>query len=68
MAEYTVVGKKIIGIRRMTAKEKEAEGWDGEASVIVLDDGAVIFASQDEEGNGPGMLFGRNKDGSFYVW
>lgn len=64
------VGKKIKTVRSMNAKEMEHEGWSGNRPpiVVVLDDGSKIFASMDEEGNGPGCLFGSNSEGvSVYV-
>lgn len=67
-----IIGKKIVCIRPMTTKERESEGWDdcgGCTSVIELDDGTLIYPSSDDEGNGGGTLFGKDKDGkTFYVW
>jgi len=66
-----LTGRRIVGIRKMTEKEAAEEGWDISghlASVIVLDDGTKIYASRDDEGNGIGTLFGRDKSGkAFYV-
>lgn len=63
-----IEGRKIVKVREMTDAELEAEGWSRKTSVLVLDNGAKIYASQDEEGNGAGCLFGKNKEGeSFYV-
>jgi hypothetical protein len=55
-----LVGKKVVAVRGMTSTEMRKEGWDTteRATVIEFDDGTKIFASQDEEGNGPGTLFG----------
>jgi len=64
------VGKRIVAIREMTRKELSAQGWDGPracALVIVLDDGSMIFASRDDEGNSPGALFGVVGDVGVYV-
>jgi hypothetical protein len=64
------VGKKIKNVRKMTARELEKEGWSENRPpiVIVLDDGSKMFASMDEEGNGPGCMFGSIPDGtSVYV-
>ena len=49
----------------MTEKEKEDVGWDTCRTVtaLVLDDGTVLFASCDEEGNRPGELFGYDPNG-----
>lgn len=56
-----VIGRTIKELRWMTDEEKEAEGWDQGESVpiLILDDGSMIFPSQDEEGNGGGFLFGK---------
>jgi hypothetical protein len=67
-----LIGKKVVRVRSMTKKELEAEGWADyshrDALVMVFDDGTKVFASRDEEGNGPGALFGNGPDdGSFYV-
>ena len=58
-----VVGRTIVGARKMTRDEAEAEGWNGLRDwdypvVLILDDGTILFPSADEEGNGPGELFG----------
>ena len=70
-----LIGQTIKDIRRMTAKEQSEQGWDWVASalhsqkptVIVLGDGTKLFASQDEEGNGPGTMFGTAPDGSGFA-
>lgn len=65
-------GRKIVDVRRMTQAEMDREGWQDyhrKPTVLVLDDGTVLYPSQDEEGNGPGALFGHSpKDGAFYVF
>jgi hypothetical protein len=71
-AQDPVIGQTIVAVRAMTKKETEAEGWEedfhGPATVIVLANGTRIYASQDEEGNGPGALFGAEKNGpTFYL-
>lgn len=58
-----VIGQKIVQIRRMTSAELEREGWEpnrwhGAPMCVQLASGALIYASQDDEGNGPGALFG----------
>jgi hypothetical protein len=48
----------------MTTEEMEVEGWHGRAPlVLVLDSGTALYPSQDDEGNGPGCLFGLTKEG-----
>ena len=65
-----VVGAKIVDIRPMTKKEKKEIGWDedhmGTPKVVVFDNGMILAASQDEEGNGPGAFFGLTKSGAFF--
>ena len=66
-----LIGKKIVEIHPMTAKEKEAEGWEGSGAtcVIKLEDGTLIYPSSDDEGNNAGTLFGKDKNGKcFYVY
>lgn len=55
-----LVGRRIVEVRAMSARELEAEGWspNDTAPVLVLDNGAILFPSRDEEGNSPGALFG----------
>lgn len=67
MAEQWI-GKTIKSIRPMSEAEIEAEGWGGLTRgyapvVIEFTDGSIIYASQDEEGNGPGALFGVESTG-----
>lgn len=64
--EHTVVGKKIVKVRPMTTEEAENQGWSDTprfATVLVLSDKSLLFASQDDEGNGPGTLFGEQSNG-----
>jgi len=64
-----LIGRKIVEIRPMSKAEMEAEGWSrGRGTVIILDDGMMIYPSKDGEGNGPGVLFGKDKEGTaFYI-
>jgi len=71
-----LIGAKITRVRFMTKDELEAQGWDWEGSdsihpivALELDNGAVLYPSQDEEGNGGGALFGHKAgESDFYVW
>jgi hypothetical protein len=62
------VGRTIKAIRPMTAAELKNEGWatdhHGVPAIIVLDNGDRIYASRDDEGNGPGVLFGMDTQGN----
>ncbi len=56
IATKLLVGRKIISVRYMLPDEYEEFGWTGSTLVIFLDDGSYFYASQDDEGNGPGAL------------
>jgi hypothetical protein len=58
--QVALVGRRIVEVRAMSAHELEAEGWPPDETVpaLVLDNGAILYPSRDEEGNGPGALFG----------
>lgn len=56
----------------MTREELQREYWgvsfSGRAPVaVVFDDGTVLYASTDSEGNGPGALFGYGPDGEGFT-
>jgi hypothetical protein len=58
-----LVGKTVSNVRTMTTEEMETEGWEASPlhsrpAAIEFDDGTVIYAAADPEGNGPGALFG----------
>lgn len=56
-----VTGQRIKRVRSMTRIEMQNEGWAygrrGQPTVIELENGTILYASRDEEGNGPGALF-----------
>ncbi len=62
--KMNLIGRKIIKVRDLTTAEIKEEGWEEGTLIIILDDGSKIFPSQDQEGNGPGSLFGIKKDGT----
>ena len=67
---HKLIGAKITKIRSLTKKELEYEGWEGRAvTAIVFDNGCILYASSDEEGNGPGALFAydKNQDTAFLL-
>jgi len=61
------VGQKIKDIRPMNKKELDAEGWDEDnfsnPIVVVLSNGAKLYASRDDEGNGTGAMFAIDEKG-----
>jgi hypothetical protein len=65
-----LIGKTVKEIRIMTEVELRSEGWDDRnCTVIVFDDGTLLYPSRDEEGNGPGQFFGITSKGEcFHIW
>ena len=58
-----ITGATIVRVRFMTDAEIRAEGWENllgmaEPVALELDNGMVLYPARDEEGNGPGELFG----------
>jgi len=58
-----LIGRKIVDVINLNKQIVEDEGW-GDSPYpcigLLLDDGNIIYPSQDSEGNGPGALFGKN--------
>ena len=61
-AKKHLKGRTIIQLRYMTDKEADGIGWVSRPLVLQLDNGSIIFPSQDDEGNDGGTLFGQNRD------
>lgn len=58
-----LIGRTIREVRYQTDAEAEAMGWDHSRGVVlILDDGAQLIPSQDDEGNGPGAIFTNYED------
>lgn len=70
MTLSSFVGQKITKIRPMTKAEIQRDGWDyavlpGQGVVVIeLSNGALLYPSCDEEGNGPGALFCQTENGT----
>lgn len=61
-------GKVVKTVRPMTNNEMHQEGWDCHRPLLIeFTDGTLIYASCDEEGNGPGALFARDAEGAFFL-
>ena len=65
-----LVGYKVVEQRAMTTLEAKAEGWNADprdrtAVVLVFESGVKVYASRDEEGNGPGVLFATHNGKQF---
>ena len=70
--DASLVGRTIVEVRRMRPAEAATDlpallGRHGATMVLVLDDGTKLYPSRDDEGNGPGALFGVSTGGSFRV-
>ncbi|MCL4296234.1 MAG: hypothetical protein KJ077_10920 [Anaerolineae bacterium] len=62
---FTLVGKRVHLVRAASKEELEALGLDdfmGGLVIIQFNDGTLLFALADEEGNGPGSLQGQTPD------
>lgn len=66
----SVTGQTIVAVRWMTAAEADGWfGWDRRGIVLELENGMVLCASQDDEGNGVGAMFAFDRTGDEYqVW
>ena len=56
-AKKQLLNRKIVDVRYLTTEEMENLGWYERCVVMILDDGNMIYPSQDDEGNGAGALF-----------
>jgi len=61
-----LIGQKLVEIRPMTddhAEQVFGDSWRAPC-VLVFEDGSIIYASRDDEGNGGGAMFGELADGT----
>ena len=66
-ARKRLEGRTIKSVSYMTEEEAAKSGWTKRAVVIELDDGTIIWPSQDDEGNDAGALFGQVKGKDFIL-
>ncbi len=65
----SLVGRCIVAVRPMTKAELAREGNDEGCIALALDDGTLLYPSQDYEGNAPGALFGFSRGQTVaYSW
>ena len=64
-----MAGRVVKRVRLLTKKEMAEEGWadDKPATAIEFEDGSIVYGARDEEGNGPGELFGVESDGVTFM-
>lgn len=62
--------RRILSVGKLSKQEMEDMMWDGQApAVLELEGKTRLFASRDEEGNGPGTLIAGLPNGkSFYIF
>lgn len=65
-----IIGHRIVAARLLSKKEMADAYWHGEQPpvALVLDNGIILYPSRDEEGNGPGTIFGDGPDGYFTLY
>jgi hypothetical protein len=64
-AQKNLIGKKIVGIRRVKKNDLDAEGLNEEFEdclQIIFNDGHWLVSSIDPEGNGKGVFFTTYRD------
>jgi hypothetical protein len=62
-----LIGATVVQVRRCTEQEMEDNHWEtGEGRYrpicIELSSGAVLYAQEDEENNGPGVMVAQGAD------
>jgi len=63
MQTTEIIGKKIIGMRRLTQVELKCLAWRHPCVALVLGGGIIVYPSSDEEGNDSGCLCAKDAQG-----
>lgn len=58
----SIIGRTIIGFDYNPPEDYDVDSWGRDMVVLQLDNGDEIYAQQDDEGNGPGVLMHRIND------
>lgn len=66
--EKSIIGQRIVKVRKSTDSEKNIHDWDEDFTVIELENGIKLYPSCDAEGNRPGVLFGEDKEAYFALY
>lgn len=61
VAAAQLKGRTIVEVHYMTTEEARQLGWSERPVVMQLDDGNIVYASSDDEGNNGGALFTNNQ-------
>lgn len=70
---HPLIGKRLLSVGLLPRLDLSALGWDGRVAVLTFSDAKRrslirVVASQDPEQNGPGVIFGEDAEGAFYVF
>ena len=57
VASSVLLNRKIVGVRYLDKEEADKLGWYGRSVILELDNGHLVWASRDDEGNDAGALF-----------
>lgn len=61
-ARTQLLGRRIVSVRYMMPSEARSLGWEVRPVVLQLDDGNLLYASSDDEGNDAGAFFTNNAE------
>ena len=61
IAKKMLVGRTITEVNYMHPDDADEQDWSCRPLIITLDDGNIIYASSDDEGNDGGALFTNNE-------
>ena len=67
-AKSRLEGRTIVEVRYLSQAEAGNLDWHQRPLVMQLDDGSLIFPSQDDEGNDGGALFGQSEKGEDWLF
>ena len=57
VAASVLLNRTIVAVRYLDKEEADRLGWHGRSVVLHLDNGHLVWASRDDEGNDAGVLF-----------
>lgn len=66
-ARQRLVNRRIVEVRYLNPDECQRLMWGMTGVAIVLDDGTIVYAARDAEGNDAGALHGVTKLGEEFV-
>lgn len=66
-ARQCLLNRRIVEVRYLTPEECRRLMWDRTSVAIILDNGTMVYAAADAEGNGAGALHGVAKSGEEFV-